>query len=155
MTALVLSACGYSVRPEPNIRSVRIGMLDNKTHEPKLSDMLKDALARQLAAAGVQPEQGAEHLVSGVLHSLSIQPLAESGGITVKFKVTLKGKFMLTQEKGEPVALDTPSSFIVAFGSDVPLDTLYAMRAQAVARAVDDLAADIAADIAANAAGNR
>lgn len=144
--ALMLTSCSYEVRPGPAVKALSIGHIDNRTHEPGLADFLREALTVELASRSVRVANGLENEISGTIESLDVTPLAEHGGAIVKFSVHIVGDFTLrTGAKGKQVKLSVPLSYIVAFGSDVPLDTLYSMREEAVRRAVFDLASDIAA----------
>lgn len=142
--ALIISSCGYGVRPEPRLRSVKLGAMDNRTHEPALNDTLRLALTRELLARGVKVNQNSGNEISGSMDRLDIKTLAERAGVAIKFSVTIFGRFSLRMEDGAKRELDIPLNYIVAFGSDVPLDDLYALREEAIKRAVHDLASDIA-----------
>jgi len=148
LLASALSACGYSVKREPAVKEVSIGYLDNRTHEPGLSDSLRTALTLELAARGVRASDGADTKITGTIAGLSVSPLAERRGTLVKFSVSMDGDFMLTGPGEEQRKLGTPLHYIVAFGSDAELGELYSMRDEAVRRAVADLASDIAAAVA-------
>lgn len=142
---IMLMSCSYGVRPEPAVKSLNIGHIDNRTHQPRLSDALREELTRELASRNVRVDREQENEISGTLESLEVTPLAERGGTIVKFSVIIMGDFNLRKgHDGSPVRLETPLSYIVVFGSDVPLDDLYSMREKAALRAVADLAADLA-----------
>jgi hypothetical protein len=147
--AFVLLSCGYGIRTEPAVRAVSIGDMDNRTREPKLSDALREALTRELLSRGVRVAGGLDNVISGAIESLEVSPLAERSGTIVKFSVSIRGNFNLQKGPGgETTSLAVPLNYIVAFGSDVSLDSLYAMREEAVRRALADLAADLAATAA-------
>jgi hypothetical protein len=149
--ALLLMSCNYSIRPEPAVSSLSIGHIDNRTREPKLSDSLREELTRELASRSIRVAVGLDNEITGTIKSLEVNPLAERGGTIVKFSVSIRGDFILKKgPEDRPVKLLTPLSYIVAFGSDAPLDSLYSMREEAVHRAVADLAADLAAAAAIN-----
>jgi len=152
LTALLVTAaiasCGYGIRPEPAIESISIGSIDNRTREPGLSDALRLALTTELSALGVRVSKGAEHLLSGTIEKLEVSPRAERAGSLVKYSISITGRFTLTGPAGETLTIRPPLSYIVAFGSDVPLESLYNMRDEAVRRATADLASDIASSAA-------
>jgi len=144
--ALMLLSCSYVIRPEPAIKSLSIGTLDNRTHEPKLSDTLREELTRELVQRSIIVSEGLDSELDGTIKSIEVTPLAEKGGSIVKFSVNIQGDFNLRKgTEGQPIKLVTPLSYLVTFGSDVPLDPLYSMREEAVRRAIADLASDLAA----------
>ena len=144
--ALMLLSCNYGIRPEPAVRSLSIGHIDNRTREPKLSDSLREDLTRELLSRSIIVSDGLDNELSGAIESLEVTPLSERGGNIVKFSVSIRGDFFLRKgPEGQAIKLITPLSYLVAFGSDVSLDSLYAMREEAVRRAVADLASDLAA----------
>lgn len=142
--ALTLASCGYSLRPQPALKAVRIGDIDNRSHEPGLGDELRMALTMELASRGVRVSGSAGREISGTLSGIEISPLAVRSGVVVKFSVRIGGTFTLSGPDGKATELQTPLSYIVTFGSDVPLDDLYAMRQEAVRRAINNLAEDMA-----------
>jgi len=145
---LVLLSCSYGIRPEPAVRSMSIGIIDNRTREPRLADRLREALTRELSAHSVRVSDGSENEISGTIENLDVTPLAERGGTIVKFSVSIGAEFELRRgPDGKAVKIAAPLAYMVTFGSDVPLDSLYSMREEAVRRAIVDLAADIAAAV--------
>jgi len=148
LTVLMISSCTYGIRTEPSVSSLSIGGLDNRTREPRLADRLRDALTIELSARGVRVSDGSANDISGTIESLDITPLAERGGAIVKFSVSIRADFQLRLgADGKTVKIAAPPAYMVTFGSDVPLDSLYSMREDAVRRAIVDLAADIAAAV--------
>lgn len=147
---LTLASCGYSIRPEPTVKAISIGNIDNRSHEPGLGDELRMALTMELVSRGVRVSDNAGHEISGALSGIEITPLAVRSGIVVKFSVRISGGFRLKGPEDEFTVLKTPLSYIVTFGSDVPLDNLYAMRQKAAQRAIKNLAEDLAVAAAYN-----
>ena len=143
--AALLTSCGYSVRPEPAAKALSIGAIDNRTHEPGLAHTLRVELTDRLASRGVLVSDGSKEEITGTLRSLKVLPLAERGGLIVKFSVIIRGEFVLTNPDGTQRQLHTPLNYIVTFGSNVPLNALYSMRELAVKQAISELAEDIAA----------
>lgn len=152
LSAGLISACAYGIRTEPVIKEVSIGHIDNRTQEPKLADMLRISLTRQLQARGVhvRTHSGSANEISGVIKSITISPIATLKGVDIKFSVTIKNDFRLATAEGNPIPLNTPLSYMVTFGSDVPLDMVYAQREAAIRQAIDNLASDLAMAIAYN-----
>jgi len=145
LALLLLVSCSYAIRPEPAVTTLSIGYIDNRTHEPKLSDALREELARELASRGIRVAEGLDHEISGTIESLEVTPLAERAGNIVKFSVNIRGDFAIRKAADDTeISISAPLSYIIAFGSDVPLDDLYSMREEAVRRAVAELAVDLA-----------
>ena len=148
LTVLMFSSCTYGIRVEPAISRLSIGAIDNRTHEPRLADRLREALTVELSARSVRVSGSSPNEISGSIESLDITPLAERGGAIVKFSVNIRAEFELHRGlDGRTVKIAPPLAYMVTFGSDVPLDSLYSMRDEAVRRALVDLAADIAAAV--------
>lgn len=146
---LGMSSCGYFLRPKPAHKKINLGNIDNRTHEPSLGDQLRVSLTRELMARGIHLRNGSDTTLSGTVESLEITPLAERAGVTVKYSVSARGLFRLEGTGDKDIHIRLPLRYIIDFGSNVPLDSLYAMRELAVKRAIEDMAADIAASVAA------
>ncbi len=140
------SGCGYSIHPQSALpaKEISIGLIENRTTEPKLQDKLQKALAEEFMKQGIRVSPQAEYKITGTVKSFDLAGLSERGGVLVEYRVTMTAEFRLLGPEGKVVATRNISSpFIVALTDPGDLGTLLAMKDTAEERAVADIAMEI------------
>lgn len=143
---LLMSGCGYSLHPQSAllVKQISIGLIDNRTAEPKLQDKLQRALAEEFMKQGVRVSPEAEYKITGTVRSFDLAGLAEKNGVTVEYRVTMNAQFRLLDREGKTVAVKEISSpFIVALTDEGDLGRLFALKDTAQERAAADIAMEI------------
>jgi outer membrane lipopolysaccharide assembly protein LptE/RlpB len=146
IAALVAAGCGYSVHPQSALpqKEISIGLIDNRTMEPKLQDKLQRALTEEFMKQGIRVSRGAEYKITGTVNSFDLVGLSEKGGVTVEYRVTISAEFRLLDREGRAVAVKNISSpFIVALTDQGDLGRLLALKDTAEERAMADIAMEI------------
>ena len=146
IAALAAASCGYSVHPQSALpqKEITIGLIDNKTTEPKLQDKLHRALTEEFMKQGIRVSHGAEFKVTGTVNSFDLVGLSEKGGVTAEYRVTMSAEFRLLDREGKVVAVKNISSpFIVALTDQGDLGRLLALKDAAEEQAVADIAMEI------------
>ena len=146
IAALVCGGCGYSIHPQSALsaKEVEIGLIENKTVEPKLQDKLHRALTEEFMKQGVRVGRGAEYRITGVVNSFDLVSLAEKGGVTVEYRVAVSAEFRLFDRQGKVVTTKKISSpFIVVLTDPGDLGQLLALKDIAEERAMSDIAIEI------------
>ena len=144
--ALALYGCGYGFRPQSALpgQVITIGLIENRTHEPKLQDKLSRALAEEFMKQGIRVERGADYKLTGVVNGFDMVSLSEQGGITVEYRVLVSAEFKLLDAGGRVVMTKNFSSpFIVSVTDPGDLGGLLALKDLAEDRAMSDLAIEI------------
>jgi outer membrane lipopolysaccharide assembly protein LptE/RlpB len=143
---LPLCGCGYSTRPQSALpgQAIALGLIENRTLEPKLQDKLSRALTEEFAKRGVRVGRGADYTLTGVVNGFDMVSLSEKGGITVEYRVTVSAEFRLLDPGGKVVmAKNFSSPFIVSLTDQGDLGGLLALKDLAEERAMSDLAIEI------------
>lgn len=143
----IIAACGYSIRHEPEIESVRIGPITNNTMEHGLEDLMTDTLSMHLMRAGIRIDEASEYAITGTIDDYTLTATAESGGVATYYNVTIKSAFALKKPDGTSGALGSSNSFIVSFSADADMQSLMSNRAAANRSAVDNIVSDIVAGL--------
>jgi len=144
--AALAAGCGYSIHPQSALpqKEISIGLIDNRTVEPKLQDKLHRALTEEFMKQGIRVSRGAEYKITGTVISFDLVSLSEKGGVTVEYRVTMSAEFRLLDREGRVVAVKNISSpFIVALTDRGDLGRLVALKDTAEERAVADIAVEI------------
>ena len=143
----IIAACGYSIRHEPEIGSVRIGPITNNTMEHGLEDMMTDTLALHLMRSGIRIDEASEYAITGTIDDYTLTATAESDGVATYYNVTIKGAFSLKKPDGTSGNLGSTNAFIVSFSADADMQSLMSNRAAANRSVIDNMASDIVSGI--------
>jgi hypothetical protein len=144
--AAALAGCGYSIHRKADLpfTAVKIGLIDNRTLEPKLQDRLNRALVEEFARNGISVTQSAKNSLSGVVSRFEMVSLAEKDDITVVYSVIVEADFKYVDDAGgirEIKRIGSP--FIVSFTASRDMATLLGSRTIAEERAASDIAREI------------
>ncbi len=140
---LLLSGCGYSVYRQSALpfKEIQIGMIENKTLEPKLQDKLHTALTEEFMKNGIRVTPAADTKLSAVVHAFDMSVLSERQGITIEYRVVVNADFVLVDKDGKKKELkNIESPFIVSFTASEDLATLLAKKELLEERAMRDVA---------------
>ncbi len=148
--AVLISACGYSLRQAPAIRDIRLGNIRNLTFEPALQDTFILALERELTRLGIRVDRSAGHVIEGKITKVNIKGTAEASDVLIQYEIAISGDFWIITPEGKRVELKGRDNFIVSFSGSDTLERLMASKESALETALTNLAVDIASDIAAN-----
>jgi outer membrane lipopolysaccharide assembly protein LptE/RlpB len=146
LIAVLLSGCGYHIHTHAALpfTEVKVGLLKNKTLEPKLEDRLDRALTEEFLKQGITISPGAKYTLTGVIHGFDMVGLSEKAGITVEYKVVISADFTLVDSEGKVVGTKKIGSpFIVSFTASEDLGSLVASREVAEEQAMKDIATEI------------
>ena len=141
-----LNSCGYSIHRYSQLpfKEIKIGLIENKTLEPKLQDKLHKALTEEFLKQGIMLEPEADLKLTVIIHKFSLEGLSEKNGITVEYRAIINADFMLTDEKGETKHIKNISSpFIVAMTGSSDFGSLIANKDLAETKAMQDVAMEI------------
>ncbi len=144
---LSLCGCGYSIHPQSalSIKEIDIGLIENKTLEPKLQDKLHRALTEEFMKQGIRVSRGADYKVTGIVRSFELAGLAEKGGVIVEYRVQISAQFKLLDREGKVVtAKDISSPFIVTLTDQGDLGRLLAQKDIAEEQAMSDISMEVA-----------
>jgi len=141
-----LNSCGYSVHRYSALpfKEVKVGLIENKTLEPKLQDKLNKALTEEFLKQGIMIEPDADLKLTGVIHKFSLDGLSEKKGVVIEYKAIINADFMLTDEKGETRHFKNISSpFIVSMTGSSDFGSLIANKDLAETKAIQDIAMEL------------
>lgn len=141
-----LNSCGYSIHrySELPFKEIKLGLIENKTLEPKLQDKLHKALTEEFLKHGIMIEPDANLKLTGIIHKFSLDGLSEKRGVVIEYKAVINADFMLTDEKGETKHIKNISSpFIVSMSGSSDFGSLIANKDLAETRAMNDVAMEI------------
>ncbi|MEW6586550.1 MAG: LPS assembly lipoprotein LptE [Nitrospirota bacterium] len=146
----VVGGCGYSMHGRSSLpfQEIEIGVIENKTIEPKLQDRLSVALTREFLKQGITVSPHAPYKLSGVIRVFAMHVLSEKAGIAAEYEIILKGDFKLTDPSGkisEFRNLGSPFIVSVSTSDSDRLNELIALKEQASERALADMSAEIVA----------
>jgi len=146
---LLLTGCGYTLQGKESLPfdSVRIGIIENRTYEPKLEDKLQKAIADELLRYGIMISKGSVPVITGVIDTFELRVLSEKDGLAVEYEVIIKGKFFLTSPEGKVRELRNSGAFIVSFYGAGNLQEIMASKEQAIETALKNLSSEIRAGI--------
>lgn len=146
LAALAAGGCGYSIHPQSSLpaKEISIGLIDNRTMEPKLQDKLVRALTEEFMKQGIRVSRGAEYTITGTVNNFDLVSLSTKAGVTVEYRVTMSAEFRLLDREGHVVVVKGISApFIVALTDEGDLGRLLAVKDSAEERAVADIAMEI------------
>jgi hypothetical protein len=143
---LTVYGCGYKVYGKKSLPfdSIQIGKIENRTLEPKLQDMLHNALTEEFLKQGIAVRTEAGYKISGTIHRFELNVLSEKANMAVEYEVIIKGDFKLVDPSGNIKEFkNIGSPFIVSFQSSDILEKVLAFKELASERAVRDMAMEI------------
>ncbi|OGW25462.1 MAG: hypothetical protein A2X59_11935 [Nitrospirae bacterium GWC2_42_7] len=146
ISLIFLNSCGYSIHrySELPFKEIKIGLIENKTLEPKLQDKLHKALTEEFLKHGIMIEPDADLKLSGIIHKFSLDGLSEKNGVVIEYKAIINVDFMLTDEKDETRFIKNISSpFIVSMTGSNDFGSLIANKDLAETKAMKDVAMEI------------
>ncbi len=146
LSVILLSSCGYSIHRHAALpfTELDIGLIENKTLEPKLQDKLHRAIVEEFLKQGISISLAAEHKLTGIINDFQMVTLSEKEGITVEYRVIINAEFKLLDAQGavmEIKRIDSP--FIVSFRGTEEFGRLLANKDIAEEKALDDIAIQI------------
>ena len=150
LCVVLITSCGYSLRPNPAISEVRIGKIKNLTFEPALQDTFILALEQELTRLGVRVDRSAGHVVEGKITQVKVTGKVEENDVIVQYEISITGDFQVVTPEGKKLDLKGRDNFIVTFSGNDDLRRLMSSKEGAIEKALINLATDIASDIAAN-----
>lgn len=143
---LIASGCGYSVYRHADLpyKEISIGVIENKTLQPKLQDKLHRALTEELLRQGISVNKTSAYRLSGVINKFELSSLSEKQEVTIQYRVVLNADFRLTGDAGKTLEIKKITSpFIVSFTASEDLGRLLAARDVAEERALRDIASEV------------
>jgi outer membrane lipopolysaccharide assembly protein LptE/RlpB len=146
----LVSGCGYSLHPQSALpaKEVSIGLIENKTTEPKLQDKLNRALTEEFMKQGVRVVTSADYTVAAVISRFDMVSMSEKEGVTVDYRVTVNVDFRVLDRSGRVVEAKSVSSpFIVSVNEEVNLGILLASKEVAEEKTMRDVAMEIVGEL--------
>ncbi len=147
---LFMSGCGYSIHPQSALSGteVSIGLIDNKTTEPKLQDKLHQALTEEFMKQGVRVGPSAEYTLAAVISRFDMVSMSEKEGVTVDYRVTVNVDFRLLDRSGKVIETRSVTSpFIVSVTEEANLGNLLASKEVAEEKTMRDIAMQIVGEL--------
>jgi len=141
-------ACGYTLHGKASLpfQAIHIGILENRTVEPKLQDKLYKTLTDEFLKKGIAVYHGADYQLKGKIDQFELRVMSETSDVATEYEVIIKGDFTITGPSGYIKELkDVGSPFIISFSGSGQLTTLLSFKELASDRAVRDMAQEIVA----------
>jgi outer membrane lipopolysaccharide assembly protein LptE/RlpB len=146
----VLGGCGYRIHPQSALSGteVSIGLIDNKTTEPKLQDKLHRALTEEFMKQGVRVVPSADYTLAAVISRFEMVSMSEKEGVTVDYRVTVNVEFRVLDRSGKVIETKSVvSPFIVSVTEEANLGALLASREVAEEKTMGDIAMEIVGEL--------
>lgn len=143
---LLLSGCGYSVYRHSDLpfTDIQIGMIENKTLEPKLQDKLYAALTEEFMKNGIRVTPAADTKLSAIIHTFDMTILSERQDLTTEYMINIYADFILEDKEGRKKELkNIIAPFTVSFITPEDLGTLLGMKELSEMKAMKDVAAKL------------
>lgn len=143
---IAVSGCGYTIHGQGSLpfREISIGMLENRTLEPKLQDKLFKALTEEFLKQGVVVTPSAAMQITGVIKQFEMISLSEKKDVTVEYRVNIVADFRVKENDGKVRDLRKISSpFIVSFSGAGDIGSLIASKEPAEDRVMADVAMEV------------
>lgn len=140
---LLLHGCGYSLHSHASLpfREIAIDMIENRTIEPGLQDMLHRAVVEEFMRQGISVSPSAGHRLSAVIRNFDMPSLSEKGGFSREYRVIVNVDFAVTDESGQKRYFkNVGSPFMVPFAGSDDLGRLLATKRMAQEDALRDVA---------------
>ncbi len=146
----LVSGCGYSLHPQSALPAteVSIGLIENKTAEPKLQDKLSRALTEEFMKQGVRVVPSADHTLAAVISRFEMVSMSEKEGVTVDYRVTVNVDFRVLDRSGKVIETKSVASpFIVSVTEEANLGSLLASKEVAEEKTMRDVAMEIVGEL--------
>lgn len=146
VSIVLLNNCGYGIHKHTALpfTEIEIGLIENKTLEPRLQDRLHTALTEEFIKQGISINPSAKLKLTGIIHKFQMLTLSEKKGVTIEYRVIIKADFRLLDDKGEIKEIkNIRSPFIVSFAGSEDFGRLLANKEIAEERALRDVAMQI------------
>jgi hypothetical protein len=143
---LIFFGCGYSIHGKTSLPfdSIQIPKIENTTLEPKLQDMLYNALTEEFLKQGVSVHPDAVYKLSGTIKHFELRILSEKTDVAAEYEVSIRGDFKLVDPSGNIKEFkNIGSPFIISFQSSEKLEDVLALKELASERAIRDMAMEI------------
>ena len=143
-----LFGCGYTLHGKASLpfHAIHIGIIENRTVEPKLQDKLYQTLTDEFLKQGIAVYHRADYQLKGKIDQFELRIMSETSDVATQYEVIIKGDFTITGPSGYIKELkDVGSPFIISFSGSGQLTTLLSFKELASDRAVRDMAQEIVA----------
>jgi outer membrane lipopolysaccharide assembly protein LptE/RlpB len=143
---LAVSACGYTLHNRASLpfQEIAVGLIENRTPEPKLQDKLYQSLNEEFLKQGIPVRHDALYKLSGTIDQFDLRVLSERSDVATEYEVIIKGNFKLVDPEGNIKEFkNIGSPFIIAFSGSGQLNELLAFKEVASQRALRDMAEEI------------
>jgi hypothetical protein len=143
-----LFGCGYTLHGKASLpfQAIHIGIIENRTVEPKLQDKLYQTLTDEFLKQGIAVYHRADYQLKGKIDQFELRIMSETSDVATEYEVIIKGDFTITGPSGYIKELkDVGSPFIISFSGSGQLTTLLSFKELASDRAVRDMAQEIVA----------
>lgn len=144
---ITLSGCGYTVHTRADLPfdTIAVGIIENRTREPKLQDMFSKVLAETFAQYAFRVNPSARYRLEGAITKFELRPLAEHDLVATQYKVVIKANFRLIDTvNGAVTPIVAESPFITYFSSTGRLETVLAQKEVSIVSAMQNLAQEVA-----------
>ena len=145
-----LFGCGYTLHGKASLpfQAIHIGIIENRTVEPKLQDKLYQTLTDEFLKQGIAVYPAADYQLKGKIDQFELRIMSETSDVATEYEVIIKGDFTITGPSGYIKELkDVGSPFIISFSATDNLTGLLALKELASDRAVRDMASEIVATL--------
>jgi hypothetical protein len=146
----LLSGCGYTLQMTENLPfdAVAIGIIENKTHEPKLQDLMNRALAEAFSEYGFNVNPNASHRIEGAIIRFDLRPQAEKDLVAVQYEVITEASIILVNTAtGKKRVLRSSSPFKTYFSTGGSLESVIAQKELFTYRALKNISQEIVRQI--------
>ena len=143
-----LFGCGYTLHDKASLpfHAIHIGIIENRTVEPKLQDKLYQTLTDEFLKQGIAVYHRADYHLKGKIDQFELRIMSETSDVATEYEVIIRGDFTITGPSGYIKELkDVGSPFIISFSGSGQLTTLLSFKELASDRAVRDMAQEIVA----------
>lgn len=146
IAVLMIAGCGYSLHRKADLpfAEIRIGKIENLSHEPKLQDKLHKALVLEFTKNGISVTPNAGNVLSGVVRRFEMSSLSEKNDITVEYRITVDADFTYRDNDGNLREIrKVMSPFIISSSGPGEMTLLLGSRDLAEEKAAADIALGI------------
>jgi len=144
---LLAAGCGYSIQRHADLpyKEIAIGVIENRTLQPKLEDKLHNALVEEFLRQGITVNRNSPSKLTAVINNFEMSSLSEKEEVTIQYRVLVNADFRLVDKDGKELEIKNINSpFIVSFAGSEDLGKLLAARETAEDKALKDVASEVA-----------
>ncbi|MBI5640048.1 MAG: hypothetical protein HZA17_06445 [Nitrospirae bacterium] len=100
---VMLCGCGYAIHKKAGLpfQKIAIGLIENRTLEPKLQDKLHKALVEEFMRQGISVDPSAPHNLTGTIRTFEMVNIAEKSDVSTDFMVRITADFRLSDKEGK------------------------------------------------------